>query len=82
MREAEFFRKGQTIRGPEGDTAFPSINAAKRASRDIQHARGGLGRGALRVVTRMPAKKKATLTPPTLKSTVWLATAAALATTV
>ena len=50
----KYFRKGRTIRGPEGDQTYPSINQAKRASRKLQAANGGQGRGSLRVVDKLP----------------------------
>lgn len=38
MKEAKFFRKGNVIRGPQGDEVFKSANKAKRKSREIQMA--------------------------------------------
>ena len=38
--------------GPDGT---PSISAAKRASRELQNANGGLGRGSLKVVEEFPS---------------------------
>lgn len=37
-----------------GAPSLPSISAAKRASRDLQMANGGLGRGSLKVVEEFP----------------------------
>jgi phage terminase small subunit len=60
----EYVRKGATIRNLESDevTTHPSINAAKRASRELQ--KGALGLGRVRVLAHKqtphptPAKKK------------------------
>jgi hypothetical protein len=38
-----------------GKNALPSINAAKRASRALQEANGGMGAGSLRVVEKLPS---------------------------
>lgn len=54
MKEPKFFRKDKVIRTPEGDEAFPSVNTAKRRSRELQLANGGLGCGVLRVVEKLP----------------------------
>lgn len=54
MKAAIYFRKKNVIRGPEGDKVFASITKAKKASRDIQVANGGLGCGVLRVVEHLP----------------------------
>lgn len=54
MREAKFFRKKNVIRGAEGDKVFPSVNKAKKESRSIQAANGGMGCGVLRVVEKLP----------------------------
>ena len=56
MKEPKFFRKDKVIRTPEGDEAFPSVNTAKRRSRELQLANGGLGCGVLRVVEKLPSK--------------------------
>lgn len=60
MSELKFRRKAHTIYDTDGNTVFqgfvgegdnkhPSINAAKRESRRLQLANGGLGRGSLKV---------------------------------
>ena len=54
MKEAQFFRKRNVIRGPEGDKVFPSVNKAKKESRAIQAANGGMGCGVLRAVEKLP----------------------------
>jgi hypothetical protein len=57
MKEMKFMRKGKTIRNIEDghDTVFNSISMAKRASRTLQIAEdGGMGRGSLRVVEKLP----------------------------
>jgi hypothetical protein len=54
MKEAKYFRKGRTIRGPSGDTTHSSINAAKRECR-LLHASNGAG--SVLVVDALPAKK-------------------------
>ena len=54
MEEAQFFRKQNVIRGPYGDKVFPSVNKAKKESRTIQAANGGMGCGVLRVVEKLP----------------------------
>lgn len=54
MKEPKFYRKGKVIRTPEGDETFPSMNTAKRRSRELQLANGGLGCGVLRVVEKLP----------------------------
>jgi hypothetical protein len=48
MKEAQFIRKGRTIKNLQDNTAetFPSINAAKRKSRKLQPQ---LGDGTVRV---------------------------------
>jgi len=48
-KEATHFRKGKTIRGPEGDKTYRYHNEAKRASRAIQKS-GGI----LRNVEKFP----------------------------
>jgi hypothetical protein len=62
MKKAEFFRKGNVIRfvafGGGSDEIFSSVNAAKRASRKIQHENGGLGCGVRRVVDRFPVAQQ------------------------
>ena len=61
MKKAEFFRKGNVIRAmgsPEPDKKFDSINAAKKASRQMQQKNGGLGCGVLRVVDRFPVAQE------------------------
>lgn len=62
--KAKFFRKDHIIREFTSDSEFtdhvcltnkqPSINAAKRKSREMQTANGGMGNGALRVVEKLP----------------------------
>ena len=62
--KAKFFRKGHIIREFISESEFtdhvclmnkqPSINAAKRKSREIQAANGGMGNGSLRVVEKLP----------------------------
>lgn len=54
MKEAKWFRKSNIIRGPEGDKVYQSINKAKKESRVIQAANGGLGCGVLRIVEKLP----------------------------
>lgn len=54
MKEARFFRKRNVIRGPDGDKVFPSVSKAKKESRSIQDANGGMGCGVLRVVQKLP----------------------------
>lgn len=54
MKDAVSFRKQNVIRGPEGDKVFPSVNKAKKESRAIQAANGGMGCGVLRVVEQLP----------------------------
>ena len=50
MTRTTHTRKSKTIKGPGQPEQFTSINAAKRASREIQmKADGALGRGTLRV---------------------------------
>jgi hypothetical protein len=45
-----YFRKGRVIRHVEGAVEeFKSISQAKRRSRELQKATGGLGLGYLRV---------------------------------
>jgi hypothetical protein len=56
MKEAKYFRKGRTIRGPSGDITYSSINEAKRECR-VLTASNGLG--SVRVVDAMPAKAQA-----------------------
>lgn len=55
MKQATHHRKGSTIHEIESgkNTAYDSINAAKRASRVLQ--KGQLGYGAVRVVEKLPA---------------------------
>jgi len=51
MSKAKYYRKGNRIRTPEGTKKYKSINAAKRASRELQlKADGALGRGSLVVL--------------------------------
>lgn len=52
--QTKYFRCKKIIRTPDGDKAFDSINKAKAESRRIQNANGGLGRGVLRVVAKLP----------------------------
>lgn len=49
--EPTHIRKGKTIRNLADDSVkvHESINAAKRASREIQKSNGGLGMGAVKV---------------------------------
>lgn len=65
MANLMFLRKKHIIRTLNADGTFedkhyfnpkdvPSISAAKRASRDLQMANGGLGRGSLKVVEDFP----------------------------
>jgi len=49
MKKATYFRKGKTIRGPEGDKTYKFYNEAKRASRAIQKSGG-----VLRNVEKLP----------------------------
>ena len=62
MKKADFFRKGNVIRfvafGGGSDENFSSINAAKKASRQMQQKNGGLGCGVLRVVDRFPVAQE------------------------
>lgn len=47
---AQYFRKGRIITGPEGTTKHKSINLAKRTSKNIQLKHDGyIGRGILRL---------------------------------
>lgn len=41
-------------KNPLWGVQMPSISAAKRASRKLQEANGGMGRGSLRVVEEWP----------------------------
>ena len=54
MKEAQFFRKQNVIRGLGVDKVFSSVNKAKKESRAIQDANGGMGCGVLRVVEKLP----------------------------
>ena len=62
MKKTEFLRKGNVIRtmgSPEPDKKFDSINAAKKASRQLQQKNGGLGCGVLSVVDLFPLARGA-----------------------
>ena len=55
--EAKYFRKGKTIRGPEGDETFEFFAQAKRRSREIQlKEQGAIGRGVLKLVNKLPKR--------------------------
>ena len=49
-----YYRKRNIIRSPDGDEKFDYVNEAKRKSRELQQANGGIGCGVLRVVTKFP----------------------------
>lgn len=49
MKEVKYYRKRHTIKGPDGAKKYDSINLAKKASRELQLAEGGLGCGVLQV---------------------------------
>lgn len=50
--ETLFYRRGNVIRGEDGDDIFDSIDLAKKKSTSLQLANGGLGRGSLVVVPK------------------------------
>ena len=62
--KTKYYRKAHIIRTINEDGSFadepcmtngaPSINAAKRRSRELQNKAGGLGNGSLRVVEKFP----------------------------
>ena len=74
MRKVKFLRKGHVIRTLNDDGTFidehytgmnrplnisgPSKSAAKRASRKLQEANGGMGCGVLKVVEDWPQEQQ------------------------
>ena len=60
MKERQYLRRRNIIRGPDGPQKFPSINKAKKASLEIQlTADGALGRGTLKAVDHRKEVKSA-----------------------